>query len=88
MEGDGFGDGIGLGRAMDLRREIGWWREMGRDGDDALWEGHTLSMHRHTHTQTDRQIHKSENSISASFTRPFTWQIIGLVVVTIHMTRS
>ena len=42
---------------------------------DALWEGHTLlktglSVHRHT----DRQTHKSENRISASFT-PFTWRI-------------
>ena len=27
-----------------------------------------------THTQTDRQTDKSENSISASFT-PFTWRI-------------
>jgi len=46
---------------------------------DALWEGHTLlktglSTHRHTNRQTDRQTHKSENSISVSFT-PFTWRI-------------
>jgi len=47
-----------------------------REMADALWEGHTLlktglSAHRHTDRQTDRQTHKSENSISASFT-PFT----------------
>ena len=46
---------------------MGCMREMA----DALWEGHTLlrtglSAHRHTH--------RSENSISASFT-PFTWRI-------------
>ena len=27
----------------------------------------------HTHGQTDRQTHRSENSISASFT-PFNWR--------------
>jgi len=48
-----------------------------REMVDALWEGQTLlktglSAHRHTHRQTYR--HKSDNSISASFT-PFTWRI-------------
>jgi len=48
-----------------------------REMADALWKGHTLlktglSAHRHTHT--DRQTHKSENSIFYSFT-PFSWRI-------------
>ena len=48
-EGDGFGDGHGLGRDMGCMKEMA----------DALWEGHTLlktglSAHRHTDRQTDR----------------------------------
>jgi len=53
-----------------------------REMADALLDVHTLlktglsahRVHRRTHTQTDRQTHKSKNSISASFT-PFTWRI-------------
>jgi len=54
-----MGDGVGLGR----------------ETADELWKGHALLKtgvltDTHTHTQT----HKSENSITASFT-PFTWWI-------------
>jgi len=66
---------MGLGMEWGLGREMGCVREMA----DELWEGHTLLKtgvltDTQTETRTDRQTHKSENSISASFT-PFNWRI-------------
>jgi len=53
-----------------IRQVIGWGREMA----DVLWEGHTLlKTGLSAHRQTDTHSHKSENSISASFT-PFTFR--------------
>ena len=58
---------MGLGRDMSRVRETA----------DELWDGHTLlktGVLRHTRAHTHTQTHKSENSVSASFT-PFTWRI-------------
>ena len=62
----------GLGRNMGLGRSMVWGgRWVGRETADELWKGNTLLK---TGVLTDTQTHKSENSISASFT-PFTWRI-------------
>ena len=72
---DGFRKG-GEGREMEglrggRRRGEVKGRPKGREG---RWKTKSGYAYVSAHRQTDTQTHKSENSISASFT-PFTWRI-------------